>query len=83
MFSINLQCPLVTLAVMAGLLAVAGPASASSIDLNGAGGNASNASGAVVAADFNYDERATGSTAPLGSTKGSFIGGHRVRQAAA
>ena len=49
MFSINLQRPLVTLAVIAGLLAVAGPASASS---------------GVVAADFNYSERATGSTAP-------------------
>ena len=55
MFSINRQRPLATLAVIAGLLAVAAPASAS------------NATGAVVAADFNYTEKARGSTVPLGT----------------
>ena len=40
--------------------------------------NASNATGPVVAADFNYNERVTGLSARLGSTKGSFIDAHSV-----
>lgn len=76
MFAINLQRPLVTFAVIAGLLAVAGPASASTIPDGErslvTGGivtdnkdpdkiwtdPTTSAPGAVVAADFNYSERA-------------------------
>ena len=115
MLCVNLKRPLVTLAAIAGLLAVAGPASASGTDPNGGGdrihaspsaaifimpdngpdlvtaevvndnnhpdrvwaGHAFNATAAVVAADFNYLERATALTGPRASSESSFIDGYR------
>jgi hypothetical protein len=69
MLSISLTRSLATLGVIAGLLAVAGPASGSAAKPSGSGGivtdnkDPDKVSGALVAADFDYKE-ATGSTRP-------------------